>query len=126
MILRETWTILKLVPGGFGCSGGAMVETPLMATAPGGTHATSMHSCYSRCVPKVPSVYLEYRGVGIMGSCPWCTLCFQRCSFPDSLFLVGCVFTGCNKVLAKVILLHLFLILFGGGGEVSASVNSGI
>ena len=42
-----------------------------------------------------------------------------------SLFLlVHCLFTGRNEVVAKVIFLHLSVILFTGGG--SASVHAGI
>ena len=40
---------------------------------------------------------------------------------------VAVIFTGRNEVVAKVIFLHLSVILFtGGGGRVSASVHAGM
>ena len=93
---------LALSRGHLAAPGGGMVDTPWTGNAAGGTHATSMYYCYSQCVGK-GVVHLEYRGVGIMASCPWCTLCFQGCSFPHSLSLGECVFTGCNEVVAKAI-----------------------
>ena len=43
----------------------------------------------------------------------------------DRYTISGYFITGRNKVVAKVIFLHLFVILFTGGG-VSASVHAGI
>ena len=37
-----------------------------------------------------------------------------------------CIITGRNEVVAKVIFLHLFVILFTAGGGVSASMHAGI
>ena len=53
---------IALSQGGLAVPGGMMVETPPTATAPGGTHATSMDSCYSWCVPKGVVIFRIQRG----------------------------------------------------------------
>ena len=48
----------------------------------------------------------------------------SKVGFADLMFCLLSIFTGRNEVVAKVIFLHLFVILFTGGG--SASVHAGI
>ena len=46
--------------------------------------------------------------------------------FLEDISRVHTIFTGRNEVVAKVIFLHLFVILFTGWGRGSASVHAGM